>query len=77
MEFGTLFAVSPQVLFAIGVGAVTGFVSAAKTDYDAFRDFKSLDEFTAYNWKLAAWRWAQGAFIGAVTASPFGKFVSF
>lgn len=73
---GMFFAAHPGVFLAL-VGAGTGFASAAKTDFDAFRKFKSVDEFATYSWSVAAWRWVQGAFVGAVTASPFGKFVAF
>lgn len=73
---GMFFALHPHLFMAL-MGAGTGFASAAKTDFDAFKSFKSVEEFASYSWKLAAWRWLQGAFIGAVTASPFGKFVAF
>ena len=42
-------------------GAMAGLTAAAVVDFGAFRSFKSLDDALAYDWKLAAWRWFQGA----------------
>ena len=50
------------------VGTITGFVGAARVDYLAFQNAKSLDEMLAYSWKVALWRWFQGAVGGAVVA---------
>lgn len=51
------------------VGALTGVMSAAVVDIVAFRSWKSYEEAAAYNWKLAAWRWFQGAVSGLLTAA--------
>lgn len=48
-------------------GIVTGWLTAALVDFAAFRSWKSFDEAWRYDWKLAAWRWCQGAVVGAVT----------
>lgn len=48
-------------------GAITGFLVAARIDYLAFKNFQSPTEAKAYDWKIAAWRWFQGAVIGALS----------
>ena len=59
----------PSVLrHPVVVGTITGFVGAARVDYLAFQNAKSLDEMLAYSWKVALWRWFQGAVGGAVVA---------
>lgn len=73
-EIGTFFANYPGIKIAL-VGALSGLLAAAKVDFDAFRAFKSLDQYVAYDWRLAIWRWAQGAFYGALATTPFGQFV--
>ena len=54
------------------MGAITGALSAAKTDFDAFRKWQSFKEAAAYGWPIALWRWFQGAVIGAVSALGLG-----
>ena len=49
-------------------GAVGGALTAARIDYLAFKSWKSFKDFYSYDWGTAAWRWFQGAAIGAVTA---------
>ncbi len=49
-------------------GAVAGALSAAWIDFAAFRSWKSFDDVWHYDWRLAAFRWLQGAVVGAVTA---------
>ncbi len=56
---------------AIVVGAVAGFLAAARVDFAAFKAFKSIDDVYAYDWKIAAFRWAQGAAIGALSGLGF------
>jgi hypothetical protein len=51
--------------------AITGFLAATVIDVQAFRKFKSLDEFAAYDWRIALFRGAQGAVVGLL-----GSFVS-
>lgn len=53
-------------------GAIGGWLVAARVDYEAFKHWQSFDEAKAYNWKVAAWRWLQGAIIGAVTLASGG-----
>lgn len=52
-------------------GAFTGFLIAAWIDYKAFRSWKSFDEAKKYAWRIAVWRWFQGAVVGAVAALGF------
>lgn len=47
--------------------AAIGACSAAAVDYRAFLSWKSFDDAMAYDWNVAAWRWLQGAVIGATT----------
>jgi hypothetical protein len=53
-------------------GAIAGFLAAAAIDFQAFRTWKSFDDAHAYNWRLAAWRWLQGAVTGALVALGLG-----
>lgn len=55
------------------MGALTGWAVAAKTDYAAFVGWKSIQDALAYDWKVALWRWFQGAVIGAVSVTGFGQ----
>lgn len=50
-------------------GALAGLVAAALVDFNAFRTWKSIDEATNYAWKVAFWRWFQGALSGALMAA--------
>lgn len=52
-------------------GALSGLVGALVIDYSEFRKWKNWEEASAYNWKLAAWRWFQGTVAGAVTELGF------
>jgi len=63
---------APMNWHTIGQGALSGFASAALVDFAAFRSWKSVQEAREYSWGLAAWRWFQGAVIGAVMATGFG-----
>ena len=54
-------------------GAIAGMVTAAAVDFAAFRSWKSWQDALTYSWSLAAWRWFQGAVIGAVTAAGIGE----
>lgn len=56
-------------------GAVAGAVAAAAIDVAAFRSFKTFTEFQAYDWRIAAVRWAQGAVVGALAALGFAAVV--
>jgi hypothetical protein len=57
-----------EVLYTLLRGALTGVVSAAAVDFHAFRACKNYDEFVKYDWRTAAFRWVQGAVVGAVTS---------
>jgi hypothetical protein len=50
-------------------GALSGLLSAALVDFAAFRSWKNFHDAYAYDWPTAAWRWLQGAVVGAVTSS--------
>jgi hypothetical protein len=54
------------------VGALSGFLTAARVDYIAFQRFQTPEEAAQYQWRIALWRWLQGAVIGAVTARELG-----
>jgi hypothetical protein len=56
-------------------GAVSGLVSAAAVDLQAFRSWKSFSDAVSYNWRVAAWRWLQGAILGALGAAGYGAMV--
>jgi hypothetical protein len=53
-------------------GAIAGASAAAAVDFQAFRSWKSADEAYNYAWKVAAWRWFQGAVLGAAMGAGFG-----
>lgn len=59
---------SQTLTLAVLKGAVSGALAAAAVDAQAFRSWHSFDDAVRYDWKLAAWRWAQGAVTGAVAA---------
>jgi methyl coenzyme M reductase beta subunit len=50
-------------------GAIAGLVAAAIIDIQAFRAWQSVQDAIAYDWRLAAWRWLQGAVSGALMAA--------
>ena len=56
----------------IVIGAVSGAVGAARADFKAFREWKSFDDATRYDWKTAAFRVFQGAVIGAFAGAGLG-----
>ena len=60
------------MLYRAAKGAGVGVLVAARTDYHAFRAWKTWEEAAAYNWKVAGWRWFQGAVIGALTTLGLG-----
>lgn len=53
-------------------GAIGGLLSAAAVDFAAFRSWKSWHDIAEYSWGTAAFRWFQGAVIGAATAVGIG-----
>lgn len=59
--------------FALLRGALTGLLAAASVDFAAFRTWKNFDQAKTYDWKLAAFRWAQGAVVGMLAAVGIGQ----
>lgn len=53
-------------------GAIAGAVAAAAVDIQAFRNWKTIHDWLEYDWGIAAWRWFQGAALGALTAFGIG-----
>lgn len=53
-------------------GALSGAIAAAAVDVAAFRSWKSAQDGLTYAWGVAAFRWAQGAILGALTAAGLG-----
>jgi hypothetical protein len=47
-------------------GALVGWLVAARVDYKAFRQFKSINDAKQYNWRVAGWNWLEGIVAGAV-----------
>lgn len=62
------FVAHPMVKAALA-GAVSGALAAARTDFQAFQSWKSVNDATTYSWGVAAWRWFQGAVVGAVSGA--------
>jgi hypothetical protein len=59
--------------FSFVKGALTGVITAAAVDLGAFRSWKSFDDATTYDWKTAAFRWVQGAVLGALAGAGLGQ----
>jgi len=55
-----------QTLLPFVKAALIGAASAAVVDYRVFKNFKTVEEFKAYRWDVAAFRWAQGAVTGLI-----------
>lgn len=47
-------------------GAFSGFLAAAAVDFHAFASWKRVEDAMTYNWKVAVFRWVQGAVAGAI-----------
>ena len=58
---------NPYVLAFVG-GFASGVLAAAKTDYDAFKTWKSLADVKTYSWSIAFFRWGQGGIVGAISS---------
>lgn len=57
------------ILTSVAKGAMSGMLAAILVDYHAFQTFKCWDDVATYNWKLASFRWFQGAVVaGAAMA---------
>jgi hypothetical protein len=63
---------NPYLANPIVRGALSGLLAAALVDIHSFRTFKNVDEFAAYDWRLAGFRWFQGAVAGAIAAAGLG-----
>lgn len=50
----------------IARGALSGFLAAILIDVNEFRKWKNWEEASAYDWRLASWRWVQGVVAGAI-----------
>lgn len=55
----------------VAIGIAVGVLSAAKVDYAAFKSWQCFHDAAVYNWRLASFRWLQGAIVGAVTGFGF------
>jgi hypothetical protein len=53
-------------------GAAAGLIAALATDLGSFKSWKSFDDALSYDWKVAAFRWIQGAVLGALSALGVG-----
>lgn len=60
------------MLSSIAFGAFSGFLAAAAVDFQAFRNWKSFDEFSTYSWSIAVQRWATGVITGAIAGAGIG-----
>lgn len=63
------------LLVPILKAALAGVLVAATQDIQSFRAWKSYEEARAYNWRLAAWRWAQGAVLGVLANYGLGQVI--
>ena len=54
-------------------GALSGLLAAAVVDIAAFRSWKSVDDAKAFDWKVAGFRWLQGAISGVLIAAGLGS----
>jgi hypothetical protein len=52
--------------------ALIGALTAASTDFQSFRSWKSFHDAEQYNWSVALFRWLQGAGLGLITAIGIG-----
>ena len=53
-------------------GALSGILAAATVDIHAFQSWKTFDDAKQYSWSVAAFRWCQGAVLGALTGVGLG-----
>lgn len=47
---------------------LTGALAAGAVDFAAFRSWKTWHDVETYQWKVASFRWFQGAIVGLVTS---------
>lgn len=55
-------------------GAVSGLLAAAAVDFHAFKTWQSFSDVKSYQWQVAAFRWVQGAVMGAMAALGLAGF---
>lgn len=53
-------------------GALVGTGTAALVDYGAFRKWQKWSDLYQYDWRVASFRWAQGAVVGALAGYGLG-----
>lgn len=53
-------------------GAITGALASAVVDFQAFKTWTTFHDFVTFNWATAAFRWLQGAVLGAVAGVGLG-----
>lgn len=53
-------------------GMCSGAIGAARADFHAYTTMRTPDEFRAYNWRVARFRWMQGAILGFVSGLGLG-----
>ena len=53
-------------------GALSGALAAASVDLAAFRAWKNVHDALTYQWSTAAFRWFQGAVLGALASAGLG-----
>jgi len=53
-------------------GAIAGAIAAASVDLSAFRAWKRWNDILSYDWRVATFRWFQGAVLGALGVAGVG-----
>lgn len=65
LDYLWLVLMHPKVL-AVLDGALKGWALAFAFDLGNFRGWQKWDDFATYDWKVASFRWAKGAVLGAL-----------
>jgi hypothetical protein len=55
-------------------GIISGIAAAAVVDFHAFMSWHEFADVKKYAWGTAAFRWLQGAIMGAITGAGFSAF---
>ena len=53
----------------IALGALSGLLGSARTDYAKFKQMQTFKDVQTYSWGIAVFHWVQGAIVGAVTSA--------